>query len=307
MTSQPPTHLSNGTRVQVALVEIEERPVRIFMPSSELWIDLKKVEELSRKSGPGDSFSFKCSASEGLPIFACYGFHVLETVSAHCSDSTFSGSHHYTIGLICTILKQSDVTRVLQAYWKAYIIEIVNSLVKGIKLVNTFISLAIDPHLEFTQLAAETGRMQARFNLGIPSLLSNKPKIEKSISSEEIVPTANINDNVSSSLSSMLKLLNIFTNGITDNRFDLANQVLIDKNLTVNKKLTKIDTLMPIPPTASADSLGKLLSVSKQSVLKSQWWILYRKGEKAQEIGRRQGKHKKRGESVDRYDLSDDD
>lgn len=93
-----------------------------------------------------------------------------------------------------------------------------------------------------------------------------------------------------------VSLLSVFTNGLSDERILKASRLLTDENLTVNEKLTKIDALMPFPPTASAEQLGALLRVSKQAVLKTEWWTDHRKGEKMNAIGRRQALHWERGE-----------
>ena len=53
------------------------------------------------------------------------------------------------------------------------------------------------------------------------------------------------------------RLLNIYTNGVADEQFVKASNVLIDDTLTINERLSKIDNLLPIPPTASAEKLGK--------------------------------------------------
>ena len=96
-----------------------------------------------------------------------------------------------------------------------------------------------------------------------------------------------------------LALLRLFTNGIADARIEKAARVLADKYLTANEKLTKIDDLIPFPATASAEQLGEMLGVSKQAVLKTDWWIQHRKGEKKSEIGRRREGHQKRGKSYE--------
>jgi hypothetical protein len=94
-------------------------------------------------------------------------------------------------------------------------------------------------------------------------------------------------------------LLRVFTNGIADERLQRAAQILTDDALTVNEKLSKIDALIPFPPTASAEQLAQMLHVTKQSVLKSSWWIQNRKGERESEIGRRREWHRRRAEGYE--------
>jgi hypothetical protein len=98
---------------------------------------------------------------------------------------------------------------------------------------------------------------------------------------------------------SVLRLLNVFTGGLTDERFDKAIAVLENESLTLDQKLTKIDALIPFPPTASASKLGKLFGKSKAAVLKTQWWISNRKGERQSEVGRRRAKHRERAKQYE--------
>jgi hypothetical protein len=98
-----------------------------------------------------------------------------------------------------------------------------------------------------------------------------------------------------------LPLLRVFTNGIVDERIQNAALVLADSKLTANEKLTKIDGLMPLPATASAEQLGEMLGVTKQAVMKTEWWRKNRRGETEEEIDRRFDEHKKRrGTPIDR-------
>lgn len=96
-----------------------------------------------------------------------------------------------------------------------------------------------------------------------------------------------------------LALLRVFTNGLADERIALAMLVLADDKLTVNEKLTKIDALIPIPSTASAEQLGEMLGKSKQAVLKSEWWKKNRQGERGNEIGRRRTGHEARAKTYE--------
>ena len=99
-------------------------------------------------------------------------------------------------------------------------------------------------------------------------------------------------------------LLRVFTNGLSDSRFVKAAELLADTELTANDKLTKIDAQMPFPATASAEQLGELLGVSKQAILKTEWWVQNRRGERESEIGRRRSGHKKRAAG---YEPPDED
>jgi hypothetical protein len=96
-----------------------------------------------------------------------------------------------------------------------------------------------------------------------------------------------------------IALLRVYTNGLSDDRIKEASRLLTDDTLTANEKLTKIDALIRFPATASAEQLGTLLDVSKQAVLKTDWWMQNRRGEKDSEIGRRRDGHRKRAKGYD--------
>ncbi len=108
-------------------------------------------------------------------------------------------------------------------------------------------------------------------------------------------------------VSPVVALLSMFTNGVSDDRIKQAAQLLINDKLTANEKLTKIDTLIPFPATASAEQLGEMLGVTKQAILKTDWWKQNRKGEKDNEIGRRRAGHKNRAEDYEPPGTKDDD
>jgi hypothetical protein len=101
-----------------------------------------------------------------------------------------------------------------------------------------------------------------------------------------------------------LALMRVFTNGVADDRIKKAARLLVDSQQSTNNKLSKIDALIPFPATASAEQLGKLLGVSKQAVLKTEWWVQNRKGEKQDEVGRRREGHRQRAR---RHDVSGTD
>ncbi len=92
-----------------------------------------------------------------------------------------------------------------------------------------------------------------------------------------------------------MRLLSVFTDGVADERLLKAATVLKDKTLTTNEKLAKIDDAIRFPSTASAAQLGELFGVTKQAVMKTDWWTTNRKGERESEIGRRHDKHCERG------------
>lgn len=98
--------------------------------------------------------------------------------------------------------------------------------------------------------------------------------------------------------SHLLRVMRVFTNGVSDERIRNA-AVIVASKMTVNEKLTKIDALLRIPTTASAKELGKMFGVKGQAVFKTDWWTRNRKGEKDSEIGRRKTKHKKRAEDYE--------
>jgi hypothetical protein len=109
-----------------------------------------------------------------------------------------------------------------------------------------------------------------------------------------------------SASSPAIALLRVFTDGVVDERIQQASRLLSDNKLTANEKLAKIDALIPFPATASAEQLGKLLGVTKQAVLKTDWWIQNRKGEKDNEIGRRHARYQKRAKEYESTHRSDE-
>ena len=127
-----------------------------------------------------------------------------------------------------------------------------------------------------------------------------KPEGKPDATSPEIKPTTTTNE-----VAAIRLLLGVFTNGLTDARFDEAARVLENKNLSADEKLTKIDNLMPFPPTASAAKLGKLVGTSKQAVMKGDWWDQHRKGEKNSLIGRREKKHVERAKQYEQDGTKD--
>lgn len=89
-------------------------------------------------------------------------------------------------------------------------------------------------------------------------------------------------------------LLRLFTNGVADDRIQQAAQIVASTQLSVGEKLEAIHRLLPIPPTASAQDIASALGVSKQAILKTEWWIQNRKSEKENEVGRRRNWHRER-------------
>lgn len=104
-----------------------------------------------------------------------------------------------------------------------------------------------------------------------------------------------------------VSLLKVFTNGVFDSQIEKAARVLANDALTANEKLTRIDALIRFPATASAEQLGEMLGVSKQAVLKTDWWAEHRRGEKDDEIGRRRAGHSKRAAGAERPHTNDDE
>jgi hypothetical protein len=104
---------------------------------------------------------------------------------------------------------------------------------------------------------------------------------------------------------SIIAVMNLYTDGIADVRIRDVDRLRRNDNLNVNEKLTEINALIPIPPTASAEMLGKFLRVTKQAVLKTDWWDQNRKDEKAVEISRRRARHQRRAREYERSDPGD--
>lgn len=101
------------------------------------------------------------------------------------------------------------------------------------------------------------------------------------------------------------RLLNIYTDGLADERLGRASDVL-KADRTVDEKLQMLDALIPIPPTVSARALGEALGVTKAAVQKTSWYIQNRKGQNDLEAGRRQERYKQRGQQHKRDRKPDD-
>jgi hypothetical protein len=97
-------------------------------------------------------------------------------------------------------------------------------------------------------------------------------------------------------------LLRIYTNGLSDDRFAAARQVIKDERLSVNDKLCKLNELLPIPSTTSAAVLAKAFGVSKHAVIKTAWWAEHRSGEGAAKVEQRRAIHHDRAAQLDRPD-----
>lgn len=116
------------------------------------------------------------------------------------------------------------------------------------------------------------------------------------------------------SYAAVIRLLSVYTNGLADERFGKAANVLDDDKLTLDEKLWKINDLMPMPPTVSAAMLGKLFTskkkpngVSKTAIQNTKWYRVTRKGEKDNEIGRRHEQHRERAQQFERDGQRDAD
>jgi hypothetical protein len=151
-----------------------------------------------------------------------------------------------------------------------------------------------------TEAAQNKLKLIRDFNRGLQGQ-GNTDDPAPSIVQSKRTPAASPGNNAS------LALMRVFTNGIADERIEKATRLLADNQLTVNEKLTKIDALIPFPATASAEQLGEMLGVTKQAVLKTDWWIQNRRGEKESEVGRRREGHRKRAKTYEAPGQDDDE
>ena len=110
------------------------------------------------------------------------------------------------------------------------------------------------------------------------------------------------------------RLLSVFTEGMTDERFENAANLLNNEMLSVNDKLWKLDNLIPIPSTISAEKLGKLFKskdkpdgVSKTAIQNTAWYKENRHGKRDEEIFRRHEKHRKRSNQCELNRNRDDE
>jgi hypothetical protein len=97
-----------------------------------------------------------------------------------------------------------------------------------------------------------------------------------------------------------IRALGIYTGEISDARFREIPLVAHDTTLTANEKLYKIDALVTIPANTSAKILGKALDVTKEAIVKTDWWKKKRKGKKQDVISQRHNVLRERGREHDR-------
>jgi hypothetical protein len=93
-------------------------------------------------------------------------------------------------------------------------------------------------------------------------------------------------------------VLSVYANGVCDDRIRQVQDTLASEK-TANEKLEAIDKLMPIPPTASARTLGAMLGVSSTAVKKERWWLTNRKGKKLQARAERLERLRERSQRAD--------
>ncbi|MFO0877410.1 MAG: hypothetical protein U0840_08550 [Gemmataceae bacterium] len=110
---------------------------------------------------------------------------------------------------------------------------------------------------------------------------------------------------VSPEQKALLAYLKLYTNGIAKERIQSAFHILTDDSLSANEKLTRMDNKCPFPIYSSAEQLGALLGVTKQAVLKTEWWRLTFKDRKQIAISRRKERHAERAKGYE--STSDDD
>jgi hypothetical protein len=127
---------------------------------------------------------------------------------------------------------------------------------------------------------------------------------EKQVENEPV--DAGITGASQTSSDGLVSLLRVFTDGVIDQRFQQAAEIIKDARMTANDKLFKIDALIRIPANASAQKLADMLNLKKQAILQTNWWAQYRKGEKQNEIGRRKAKLIEKGECTEFNDHEDD-
>lgn len=111
--------------------------------------------------------------------------------------------------------------------------------------------------------------------------------IVRALSDTARVAQTPIHETDKDSRSAIAALLKVYTDGVSDERINEASAIVVNANLSSATKLERIDKLIRLPASASAQDLGDLLGVSKQAILKTLWWQINRQGEKADEVGKR--------------------
>jgi hypothetical protein len=96
-----------------------------------------------------------------------------------------------------------------------------------------------------------------------------------------------------------VKLLSVYTKGISDERIEQAARALDSTDLNAEEKLDAIHKAMPIPVDVPAEKLGAMLGVSKQAVCQGNWWKEHRRGKSDENTERRKTVHRQRAKHLD--------
>jgi hypothetical protein len=210
------------------------------------------------------------------------------------------------------IVHVHDLVRGLQSYDRPLVLWclVVYETLQGSTWLSQIDGITENPALHFNPFLASVEtlkRLLARNESLIEPKLIREPDEAKKRDATPAVVQGDAAPLAATENNATLALMRIFTNGIADDRIKRATQLLADNDLTVNEKLTKIDALIPFPATASAEQLGGMLGVSKQAILKTDWWIQNRRGEKENEVGRRREGHRKRAKTYEGPGQGDDE
>jgi hypothetical protein len=144
-----------------------------------------------------------------------------------------------------------------------------------------------------------------RASVGSEYLPTSQDVIDQSGNGEESIDAPPAGDSRASSQAKG-RLISVYTEGLVDQRLASAADVLLNKSLTTNERLSKIDSSVPIPPTASAAKLGQMLGVTKQAVMRTQWWREHRRNQGADLIGRRHSQHRARAKLHEHESMADE-
>lgn len=198
---------------------------------------------------------------------------------------------------------------------RGYSFETLDSMVRGIKWSEAARRAAslhgippaiIDPVAQVLQRDLETGAVEKIDELLRPAVLALRDYCRNGAAQTKDRNGSQDETLGHSATEGVTRLVDIYVNGLATANLTLAANVMASKELTVNEKLTQIDKLMPIPPTASAEALGRALGVSKTAIQKTDWYVKKRLGKTDENTARRQTVHDQRRRQRE-IEMRDDD
>lgn len=68
------------------------------------------------------------------------------------------------------------------------------------------------------------------------------------------------------------KTLSFYCKNIVDEKLKELLNTLMDRSLTLEEKLLRVDRILPIPPERSSYEIAEYFGVAQSSVIRTEWW-----------------------------------